>query len=78
MHKRKNGGKLMERKQNGGSFRSGAVKRLLSLMLALALVLSLMPAIGLFDFGVKVSAAATQTIYFKNSITKGPSPTLVT
>ena len=42
----------MERKQNSGSFRSGAVKRLLSLMLALALVLSLLPAIGLFDVQV--------------------------
>ena len=55
----------MERKQNGGSVRSSAVKRLLSLMLALALVLSLLPAIGLFD--IQTSAATTQTIYFKNS-----------
>ena len=65
MHKRKTEVFFMERKQNSGSFRSGAVKRLLSLMLALALVLSLMPAIGLFD--IQVSAATTQTIYFKNS-----------
>ena len=55
----------MERKQKSGSFHSGAVKRLLSLMLALALVLSLLPAVGLLDF--KASAATTQTIYFKNS-----------
>ena len=65
MHTRKNGGNFMERKQNGGSFRSGAAKRLLSLILAFAMVLSLLPAIGLFD--VQVSAASTQTVYFKDS-----------
>ena len=55
----------MERKQNGGSFRSGAAKRLLSLILAFVMVLSLLPAIGLFD--IQVSAASNQTVYFKDS-----------
>ena len=56
---------IMERKQNGGSFRSGAAKRLLSLVLALVMLLSLVPATDLFT--KEVSAATTQTIYFKNS-----------
>ena len=55
----------MERKQNGGSMCSGAVKRMLSLVLALVMLLSLVPATGLFT--TEVSAATTQTIYFKNS-----------
>ena len=55
----------MKHKHTGGSFRSGAATRLMSLILAFVMVLSLLPAIGLFDF--QVSAASTQTVYFKDS-----------
>ena len=54
----------MERKQNGGSFRNGAAKRMLSLVLALVMLLSLLPVTDLFT---SVRAAATQTVYFKDS-----------
>ena len=54
----------MERKQNGGFSWSGAVKRRLSRMWALVMVLSLLPVSDLFT---QVRAAATQTVYFRDS-----------
>ena len=54
----------MERKQNGGFFGSGAGKRMLSLTLAFAMLLSLLPATGLFT---QALAAATQTVCFRDS-----------
>ena len=54
----------MERKQNGGFFGSGAGKRMLSLALAFAMLLSLLPATGLFT---QALAAATQTVCFRDS-----------
>ena len=54
----------MERKQTGGSFRSGTAMRLLSLILAFVMLLSLLPVTDLFT---QVRAASTQTVYFKDS-----------
>jgi len=54
----------MERKQNGGSFWRGAWTRMLSLILAFVMLLSLLPATDLLT---QVRAAATQTVCFRDS-----------
>ena len=54
----------MERKQNSDFFLCSAAKRMLSLILAFVMLLSLLPAIDLFP---QVHAAATQTVCFRDS-----------
>ena len=53
----------MEHTQTGDFGRSGAVKRMLSLVLAFVMLLSLLPATSLFTLA---QAAATQTVYFRD------------
>ena len=55
----------MEHKHTGLRFRSGFAKRFLSLILAFVMLLSLLPVADWM--ATQVSAAATQTVYFKDS-----------
>ena len=55
----------MEHKYTGLRFRSGFAKRFLSLILAFVMLLSLLPVADWM--ATQVSAAATQTVYFKDS-----------